>query len=123
MGQRQTDTISVTFEQVFVKSDEILTSIYEHDTPIASLLNVSKQLNQVNIYLGIAQGAFAAARDYTTTRTHPWITSGVEQATQDPYILHHYGEFWIKLEAATVLTERAAELLQAATEEGINLTA
>lgn len=123
MGQRQTDTSSVTFEQVFIEPDEILTSIYAKDSPVASLLNVSKQLNQVNIYLGIAQSAFAAARDYTTTRTRPWLTSGVEQAIEDPYILHHYGEFWMELEAATVLTDRAAEVLQAATEEGINLTA
>lgn len=123
MGQRQTDSSSVTFEQVLVRPDEILTSIYTNDSPIASLLNVSKQLNQVNIYLGIVQGAFAAAREYTTTKTRPWITSGVEQAIQDPYILHHYGEFWMQLEAATLLTDRAAEVLQAATEKGINLTA
>ncbi len=123
MGQRQTDSGSVTFEQVLVTPDEILTSIYPSDSPIASLLNVSKQLNQVNIYLGIIQGAFATAREYTTTRTRPWITSGVEQAIQDPYILHHYGEFWMNLEAATLLTDRAAQVLQTAIDKGINLTA
>ncbi|MCF2151423.1 acyl-CoA dehydrogenase family protein [Desmonostoc muscorum LEGE 12446] len=123
MGQRQTDSGSVTFEQVLVTPDEILTSIYPSDSPIATLINVFKQLNQVNIYLGIVQGAFATARDYTTTRTRPWITSGVEQAIQDPYILHHYGEFWMELEAATLLTDRAAQVLQAAIEKGINLTA
>ncbi|MBW4565598.1 MAG: acyl-CoA dehydrogenase family protein [Mojavia pulchra JT2-VF2] len=123
MGQRQTDSGSVTFEQVLVTPDEILTSIYPSDSPIATLLNVSKQLNQVNIYLGIVQGAFATAREYTTTRTRPWITSGVEQAILDPYILHHYGEFWMELEAATLLTDRAAQVLQAAIEKGINLTA
>lgn len=123
MGQRQTDSGSVTFEQVLVTPDEILTSIYPSDSPIASLLNVSKQLNQVNIYLGIVQGAFATAREYTTTRTRPWITSGVEQVIQDPYILHHYGEFWMDLEAATLFTDRAAQVLQAAIEKGINLTA
>ncbi len=123
MGQRQTDSGSVTFEQVLVRPNEILTSIYANDSPIASLLNVFKQLNQVNIYLGIIQGAFAAARDYTTTRTRPWITSGIEQAIQDPYILHHYGEFWMELEAATLLSDRAAQVLQTANEQGINLTA
>ncbi|ARV58843.1 hypothetical protein BZZ01_09520 [Nostocales cyanobacterium HT-58-2] len=51
MGQRQTDSSSVTFEQVLVRPDEILTSIYANDSPIASFLNVSKQLNHVNIYL------------------------------------------------------------------------
>ncbi|MBD2468922.1 acyl-CoA dehydrogenase family protein [Nostoc sp. FACHB-145] len=122
MGQRQTDSGSVRFEQVLVTPDEILTSIYPSDSPIASLLNVSKQLNQVNIYLGIIQGAFATAREYTTTRTRPWITSGVEQAILDPYILHHYGEFWMDLEAATLLTDRAAQVLQAAIDKGINLT-
>ena len=123
MGQRQTDSGSVTFEQVLVTPDEILTSIYPSDSPITTLINVSKQLNQVNIYLGIVQGAFATAREYTTTRTRPWITSGVEQAILDPYILHHYGEFWMELEAATLLTDRAAQVLQTAIEKGMNLTA
>jgi hypothetical protein len=62
MGQRQTYSGSVTFEQVLVTPDEILTSIYPSDSPIASLLNVFKQINQVNIYLGIVQGAFTTGR-------------------------------------------------------------
>ncbi|MEH2184429.1 hypothetical protein [Nostoc sp.] len=60
----------------------------------------------------IAQGAFEAAKTYTATNTKPWLTSGVESATQNPYILQHYGKIWVELQAAKNLTEQAGELLQ-----------
>jgi len=81
------------------------------------------QLNLANIYLGIAQGAFEAAKKYTSTTTKPWLTSGVESATQDPYILQHYGNMWVDLQAATALTNQAGELLQATWEQEWDLAA
>ncbi len=79
-------------------------------------------MTKTHVYLGIAQGAFEAAREYTTTITRPWITSGVESATQDPYILRHYGELWVELKAAIGLAEEAAEIVQAAWEKEAKLT-
>ena len=73
--------------------------------------------------MGIAQGALAAAKQYTRTSTKPWLTSGVESATVDPYILQHYGNMWVDLQSATCLTDIAGELLQAAWEQEWNLTA
>ncbi|HEY9635070.1 MAG TPA: acyl-CoA dehydrogenase family protein [Coleofasciculaceae cyanobacterium] len=81
------------------------------------------QITFANIYLGIAQGALEAAKDYTKTQTRPWLTSGVDSATQDPYILHHYGEMWVNLHSATVLTDKAGEVLDAAWEKQQQLTA
>jgi alkylation response protein AidB-like acyl-CoA dehydrogenase len=75
------------------------------------------------LYLGIAQGAFAAARHYTQTKSRPWLTSGVESATQDPYILQHYGNLWVELEAATCLTDRAITILQTTWDREWGLTA
>jgi alkylation response protein AidB-like acyl-CoA dehydrogenase len=72
--------------------------------------------------LGIAEGAFAAARDYTTTQTRPWITSGVDSASKDPYILHHYGELWIDLQAAISLADQTAQQVQSAWEKKDSLT-
>ena len=51
------------------------------------------------------------------------MTSGVDRASQDPYILHHYGEMWVNLQAATVLTDKAGEVLDAAWEKQQQLTA
>ncbi|MEH1824536.1 MAG: acyl-CoA dehydrogenase family protein [Nostoc sp.] len=123
IGQRQTDSGSVTFENVLVYPDEILSSRDKQSQPFTTIRACLTQLNLANIYLGIAQGAFEAAKTYTSTNTKPWLTSGVESATKDPYILQHYGKIWVDLQAATYLTEQAGELLQAAWEREWSLTA
>jgi alkylation response protein AidB-like acyl-CoA dehydrogenase len=81
------------------------------------------QITFTNIYLGVMQGAFEAARSYTRSQTRAWPGSKVESATEDPYILQHYGEMAIALEAATLLSDRATALVQAAWEKGYALTA
>ncbi|MEH2200322.1 acyl-CoA dehydrogenase family protein [Nostoc sp.] len=123
MGQRQTDSGSVTFENVLVYPEEILGSRNQPSQPFKTIRACLTQLNLANIYLGIAQGAFEAAKTYTSTNTKPWLTSGVESATQDPYILQHYGKIWVDLQAAVYLTEQAGESLQAAWEREWSLTA
>jgi alkylation response protein AidB-like acyl-CoA dehydrogenase len=123
IGQRQTDSGSVTFENVLVYPDEILGSREKPSQPFNTIRACLTQLNLANIYLGIAQGAFEAAKTYTCTNTKPWVTSGVESATKDPYILQHYGKIWVDLQAAVYLTEQAGKLLQAAWEQEWSLTA
>jgi len=122
MGQRQTDSGSITFNNVFIEADEILTP----DPARAVFKTFRSCLTQItftNIYLGITLGAFAAAKEYTQTSTRAWLTSGVEKATDDPYILQHYGEMWMNLEAAILLTDRATQLVQTAWEKQENLSA
>ena len=123
MGQRQTDSGSIVFDNVVVYEDEILVVRNRTATPFNNIRACLTQLNLANIYLGIAQGALAAAKQYTRTSTKPWLTSGVESATVDPYILQHYGNMWVDLQGATCLTDIAGELLQAAWEQEWNLTA
>ncbi|MBD2024471.1 acyl-CoA dehydrogenase family protein [Leptolyngbya sp. FACHB-711] len=122
MGQRQTDSGSITFNNVFIEADEILTP----DPARAVFRTFRSCLTQItftNIYLGITLGAFEAAKEYTQTSTRAWLTSGVEKATDDPYILQHYGEMWMNLEAAILLTDRATQLVQTAWEKQENLSA
>nr|RNJ68875.1 MAG: hypothetical protein EDM05_13080 [Leptolyngbya sp. IPPAS B-1204] len=88
---------------------------------IASDLLLS-QLTKTYVYLGIAEAALEAAKHYTTTQTRPWITSCVDSATKDPYILYHYGEFWIELQAAISLADQTAEKVTAAWEKKDSLT-
>jgi alkylation response protein AidB-like acyl-CoA dehydrogenase len=121
MGQRQTDSGSITFENVLIEENEILTP--DPDAGVfKTIRSCLTQITFANIYLGIAQGALEAAKDYTQTQTRPWFTSGVDSATQDPYILHHYGEMWVNLQAATLLTDKAGELVDAAWEKQQQLT-
>ncbi|NER82761.1 MAG: monooxygenase, partial [Leptolyngbya sp. SIO1D8] len=68
------------------------------------------------------EGALNAAKDYTTLATRPWQTSGVDQASQDPYILQQYGELWADLQAALALADKAAEHIQIGWEKNTALT-
>ena len=71
----------------------------------------------------MAEGAFEEARRFTRTESRPWFKSGVSEAGQDPYVLAHYGEFWVGLESSRLLVERAAALFDAAWQQGDQLTA
>jgi alkylation response protein AidB-like acyl-CoA dehydrogenase len=121
MGQRQTDSGSVTFENFIIHPGEILRSPGPFGSPRASLRPCVAQLVFANVYLGIAMGGLAEAKKYTRSTTRPWLTSGVASASEDPYVLRHYGEMWSQLQAAIAVTDLAAESLQCAWDEGNTL--
>ncbi|HEY9637888.1 MAG TPA: acyl-CoA dehydrogenase family protein [Coleofasciculaceae cyanobacterium] len=122
MGQRRTASGSFTFHNVLVTPDEILGPPPSPESAFATFLFVVNQLAKTHVYLGITEGAFEAAKDYTTTATRPWITSGVDRASKDPFIMHHYGELWMQLKAAISLAEQAGQQVQSAWEKGEALT-
>ncbi|MBW4507736.1 MAG: acyl-CoA dehydrogenase family protein [Scytonematopsis contorta HA4267-MV1] len=121
-GQRRTDSGSFTFNNVLVKRYEIFGPAEPPENAFSTFLGIIAQLTKTYVYLGITQGAIEAAKEYTTTTTKPWITSGVNSASKDPYILYHYGEFWIQLQAAISLAEQAAQKAQSAWDKGLGLT-
>ncbi len=114
MGQRQTDSGTVEFYEVRIYDHEILRSPGLLGSVYASLRSLIAQLVLTNIYLGIGEGALAEARVYTRSQSRAWFSSGVESPTQDPYVLQKYGEFWVELNAAALVTNQAARLLDAA---------
>jgi alkylation response protein AidB-like acyl-CoA dehydrogenase len=120
IGQRRTDSNSFTFNDVLVYKDEILEP--PMDSAFATFTSIISQLIKTYVYLGITEGAFEAGCEYTRTNSKPWITSGVNSATEDPYILHHYGEFWIELQSAKALAAQAAQKVQVAWSKDITLT-
>ncbi|MFK0732088.1 MAG: acyl-CoA dehydrogenase family protein, partial [Gloeotrichia echinulata HAB0833] len=122
IGQRRTDSGSFTFNNVLVYKDEIFGPTEPPDSAFSTFLGIIAQLTKTSVYLGITEGAVAAAREYTKTTTRPWITSGVDSASLDPYILHHYGEFWVELQAAIGLANQAAQKVQSAWNKDIYLT-
>ncbi|HEY6609603.1 MAG TPA: acyl-CoA dehydrogenase family protein [Pseudomonas sp.] len=123
MGQRQTDSGSVTFERVRVEENELLLEPGPLSTPFACLRPLIAQLTFANLFLGIAEGAFAEARHYTLKESRPWFKSGVEHAGEDPYVLRHYGEFWVGLESVRLLVERANSMLDEAWSKEHSLSA
>jgi alkylation response protein AidB-like acyl-CoA dehydrogenase len=122
-GQRQTDSGNVSFDKVYLPTALVLQAPGQAPTAQATLRSQVAQLVMTNLYLGIAQGAFEAARDYTLEQSRPWFASGVNDATHDPFIQHRYGNLWLKLRPAAVLADHAAQLLDAAYAKGAALSA
>ncbi|MEX5612908.1 acyl-CoA dehydrogenase family protein, partial [Pseudomonas protegens] len=123
IGQRQTDSGSATFERVRVEESELLLDPGPLSTPFACLRPLIAQLTFTHMFLGIAEGAFEEARQYTLGETRVWHKSSAQDVRQDPYILSHYGEFWVALEGIRLLVERAAALLDQAWAKGPALSA
>ncbi|RMX08697.1 monooxygenase [Corticibacter populi] len=122
IGQRQTDSGSALFERVRVEQAELLLDPGPLSTPYASLRPLLAQLIFAHLFLGIAQGALAEARQYTLHEAKPWFRSEAEAASKDVHVLVHYGEFWTALEGARLLTRQAAQVFEQAWQKGPALT-
>jgi alkylation response protein AidB-like acyl-CoA dehydrogenase len=122
IGQRQTDSGSASFERVRVEESELLLDPGPLSTPFACLRPLIAQLTFTYMFLGIAEGAFEEARNYTLTETRAWHKSSAGDVRQDPYVQHHYGEFWVALQGVRLLVERAGELLDQAWAKGASLS-
>ncbi|WP_298609779.1 acyl-CoA dehydrogenase family protein [uncultured Thiothrix sp.] len=122
MGQRQTDSGSVRFEYVVVDEYEVLTHPGPLSSPFACLRPLLAQLILTQIYLGIAEGALQEAKHYTHTQTRRWSTSLAATALDDPYIVSRYGEFYLGLESARLLNERATYLFDQAWQQELDLS-
>lgn len=122
IGQRQTDSGSVELQNVRVDAHEVLSNPGPFSTPYSALRPLIAQQILTNIYIGIAEGAYQAAKQYTSQSSRAWAASGVDHASQDPYTLGHFGDFWIGLESSRLLAEKAAHLLDDAWSVGDQLT-
>ncbi|CAN7641721.1 acyl-CoA dehydrogenase family protein [Rhizobium rhizogenes] len=126
IGQRLSDSGTVEFRDFPVYEEDFIAPPAAPDAPPPVLSTFNTPLIQlvfVNFYLGTAEGALEAALDYVRTTTRPWITSGVERASDDPYILERVGEFTAALQASAALADSAAEAVQAALSRGRDVTA
>ena len=122
IGQRQTDSGSANFEKVRVEENELLLDPGPLSTPFACLRPLIAQLTFVQMFLGIAEGAFEEARNYSLKEARPWFKSKAAHMGEDPYVLAHYGEFWVGLESVRLLAERATQMLDEAWHKEHKLT-
>ncbi|MET1074801.1 MAG: acyl-CoA dehydrogenase family protein [Umezawaea sp.] len=124
MGQRLTASGGVVFERVPVAAANVLGRQPDDETsPRLSLAALGFQLVLSQLHVAIAEGALAEAARYTRSTTRPWFLSGVDSATDDPYVLGTYGELVAQVEAAGLLADHASHALFAASEQGETLTA
>ncbi|MGD9695347.1 MAG: acyl-CoA dehydrogenase family protein [Thermoleophilia bacterium] len=123
LGQRLSASGSVAFHDVDVPADRVLASLApEAVTPRASLITPAIQAVFGHLYLGVAEGALAAARDYTRERARPWVLGTAPAATQEPHVLEGYGGLVARVAAVAALADRVAAGLAEADARGAALT-
>jgi alkylation response protein AidB-like acyl-CoA dehydrogenase len=123
MGQRQTDSGSLRFDQVRVEPEEILGPPGANGSPRATLRPLVSHLVLAEVFNGNARGALEAAWHYVHEQARPWMTSTVARAADDGYIMLRFGELWTRWQAAVALTESATRTFQSAWDRGHALTA
>jgi alkylation response protein AidB-like acyl-CoA dehydrogenase len=126
LGVRRSASGSVEFDGVRAADEWVVGEVPPDEAsarPHQSLVVPGFQVVFVQLYVGIAQGALAAAAEYTRTRSRPWTGSGVESAAEDPYILEAYGDLTALTAAADALAERARAAFDAAVARGEDLSA
>lgn len=126
IGVRLSDSGSVEFRDFPVEDGDFVGPPVAPDAtphPLATFNTPFIQLVFVNFYLGTAEGALQEALDYVRTTTRPWVTSGVERAADDPYILERVGTFGARLKATAALADRSAQVVQEALAKGREVTA
>ncbi|MDR1975735.1 MAG: acyl-CoA dehydrogenase family protein [Campylobacteraceae bacterium] len=123
IGQRQTDSGTLVFNNVKVFRDEVLSDPGPLSTPFSSARALIGQTVFSNIFLGIAQGAYEETVKYIRQKeSKPWLSSLAPSAQKDPYLLRHIGELWVRLEGARLLTEKVNSLLDPLWQKGEKLT-
>ncbi|MFC7442094.1 acyl-CoA dehydrogenase family protein [Laceyella putida] len=122
IGQRQTGSGTVSFQKVIVEQHEILGNSNLAHSVFSTINPILSQSILANIFVGSAEGAIAEAKEYTTKFSRPWLASGVEKASQDPSTLRQYGEFWVEIESAVSLVEKAADKVDQVWEKEYNLS-
>jgi alkylation response protein AidB-like acyl-CoA dehydrogenase len=111
LGQRLTASGTVLFKDVAASDDDLLTGLDEFPGNAVlrnGLRSLFSQLIFVNFYLGIAEGALAAATAYVRKEGRPWPESGLDAATKDPYHLLLLGRLSAGVAAGIALADKAA---------------
>jgi alkylation response protein AidB-like acyl-CoA dehydrogenase len=123
IGQTQTGSGTVTFRDVRIHQSDVLDGRQNQGQPFAALTPLVQQSVLLNVFIGSAQGALEEARTYTNTKSRPWVYSGYERHVDDPWVQRTYGDLHIKVEAATLLADKALEALDQAWARGRDLRA
>ena len=113
IGQRTTGSGTTVFDDVTVDPAYIIPfgDAFERPTPMGPLA----QIIHAAVDIGIGREALAATIDFVRRQARPWIDSGCERASDDPYTIAQVGELVIRQNAAEALLVRAGALVDAAT--------
>ncbi|MFW1839012.1 SfnB family sulfur acquisition oxidoreductase [Acinetobacter gyllenbergii] len=111
-GQRTTASGSVQLDQVRVDLKYVVPIHQAFERPTAA--GAISQIIQSAVDAGIARGAIEETIRYVREHARPWIDSGLEFASQDPYTISNIGELKIKQRAAEAVLALAGEAIDRA---------
>lgn len=121
-GQRTTVSGSVLLDNVRVEAKYIVPIHKAFERPTAA--GAISQFIQAAVDAGIARGAIQETIQYVRQYSRPWIDSGLDKATSDPYTIANIGELKIKSRAAEAVLDLAGLAIDKAlvdpTEDNIN---
>jgi SfnB family sulfur acquisition oxidoreductase len=111
-GQRTTASGSVSLNNVVIAADDVIPAHLGYDTPTAN--GPVSQIIQAAVDLGIARAAIADTIRFVRTLSRPWIDSGQDHASEDPYTIAAVGDLVLRLHAAEAVLEQAGHAVDRA---------
>jgi SfnB family sulfur acquisition oxidoreductase len=113
-GQRTTASGTVILDNVKVPKTHLVPGYKGYDHPTAD--GAIFQIIQAAVDAGIAMAAIDETIAFVRTKARPWIDSGLDHASQDPYTIQAIGDLSLKLHASEALLERAGRAVDLAVE-------
>ncbi|HEY9154158.1 MAG TPA: SfnB family sulfur acquisition oxidoreductase [Opitutaceae bacterium] len=112
LGQRSTYSGTAHFQNVSVPSLHVVEHWRLFERP--STFHAYAQLLHAAIDVGIAQNALEDTAKSVRARKRPRLGAPVTSATEDPLLLHRFGQLYAKFHAAEALVLRAARGIDSA---------
>jgi len=114
-GQRTTLSGTVILENVKVPKTHLVPGYKGYDKPTAD--GAIFQIIQVAVDAGIAKAAIDDTIAFVKTKSRPWVDSGLERASDDPYVIQAIGDLTLRLHATEALLEKAGLAVDRAVAE------
>ncbi len=111
-GQRGTASSTVIIDDVRVEKHRLVPAWrgYEHPSADGAIF----QIIQAAVDAGIGREALDETIQFVREKARPWIDSGQERASDDPYTIRAIGDLTIRQHAAEALLDRAGLAIDAA---------
>jgi alkylation response protein AidB-like acyl-CoA dehydrogenase len=109
-GQRTTASGTTEFRNVWIPDELCLGSPGTEGGGGGAVTSLNYQAVHTGVFVGIARNALDDAVDFVRTRARLWYESPADQATNDLYTQLRVGEMKTAVDAAELLSLRAAEL-------------
>ena len=104
-GQRTTASGNVKIENVKVGPEGVIAAYVGAEQPSSN--GAVSQIIQAAVDAGIAKGAIDDTVDFIRTKARPWLDSGLDKASEEPFTIAQIGDLFIRFHAAETLLEKA----------------